>query len=442
MKRNYYLKLLLVLLAINLHCNGQIRVIERIVENPETTEVKTYYKTQYKGDLLFQKHCTSCHSFDERVIGAPLRDIHLIRDFDWLRTFLSNPQKLDVSDDAISRAYKAEYGSITHETNQSLSITDIENIILFIQEESDGADFDQSRLKEDYIAFEKNIDIKTGDYRYYHPNGKLSHHYIYNNGLPWKVVEVNDPFGVPVQKGTLNNGSGTLYIYDEYGNKESVTTFRNGFRNGEYKQYFDGGKIELLGFYNDGKANGTWTYFYPSGEVKNYLRYVDGRIVSNQDDTKNDKYQRGVADQRLANTASAVINTPVTSNKECVQMFPYNKALFVAEPSASDATFTALGDKFFQTMLADTFDELYLNATSNFKKYHPPVILDMYKKELSNYGKMNYYRLDKTAATTDNSIVLLTYIVTYSSIHVELNLNYIRSNGGYQLDGWSYEVVQ
>jgi len=68
----------------------------------------------------------------------------------------------------------------------------------------------------------------NGVYIFKYPNGSLWSEVIYKNGIPWEVISNFDPNGNAQDKGSLKNGNGELFIYDETGKKEVVQYFKNG----------------------------------------------------------------------------------------------------------------------------------------------------------------------------------------------------------------------
>ena len=63
---------------------------------------------------------------------------------------------------------------------------------------------------------------------FYHKNGNLWTEVIYKERKPYTVLSNYDSNGNPVEKGTLINGNGSRYIYDEEGNLRKIIEYRNG----------------------------------------------------------------------------------------------------------------------------------------------------------------------------------------------------------------------
>ncbi len=74
----------------------------------------------------------------------------------------------------------------------------------------------------------------NGTIIHYHPNGTLHSEREYKNGLLWNVISLFDYNGKPLEIGTLKDGSGTFKIY--YGNEYEKT---RQYLNGEIIREFD-----------------------------------------------------------------------------------------------------------------------------------------------------------------------------------------------------------
>lgn len=414
----------------------------QIVDDVIVSEIKTNYKVYFEGEELFEAECSQCHGLKERFVSVGLADIHTKRSREWLLKFLEKPQTLEYSDDPETKAYVEEYGSINHTVINHLNESDYNNILNFVESELNGPTYDNSKVKEVYYVLQ-NKDIKVGDYKKYFPSGKLSHFYIYNNGLPWEVKEVYDVFGDKKDGGSLKNGTGTINRYDKYGNKESVTTYVGGFRSGEYKQYYDGGQLELLGFYSNGKANGKWTYFYTSGEIKNYITYRDGRIISNREGDKPD-VNPGLRSPSNYGTSTNPVSTYKAPEETATIIYPYNETIRWEKGEASNPTYTDLGNKLISKLILKQQDDLYINATVGFQRFHPPTVIDKYVNDLKSYGEFEFYRLDNVGFTDvdGKQLVLMDYYLSYTYQNIKMYVSYVLENGEYKLDGWSFEPAK
>lgn len=71
-------------------------------------------------------------------------------------------------------------------------------------------------------------DKREGRINFYYENGQLKKEVVYKNGIPWETLSYLDVSGNPIEKGTLKDGSGTYYIYDNKGKLERVELYKNG----------------------------------------------------------------------------------------------------------------------------------------------------------------------------------------------------------------------
>lgn len=75
-----------------------------------------------------------------------------------------------------------------------------------------------------------------GTHAVYYPNGQVRQQLIYRNGKPWDAIAAFDPDGHPIPPGTLKDGHGTRYVYDDAGQLMGIETYRKGKRVGKVKK--------------------------------------------------------------------------------------------------------------------------------------------------------------------------------------------------------------
>lgn len=71
-------------------------------------------------------------------------------------------------------------------------------------------------------------DKREGKTSFYYENGQLKKEVMFKNGIPWETLSHYDANGNPIEKGTLKNGNGTYYIYDDKGKLENIELYKNG----------------------------------------------------------------------------------------------------------------------------------------------------------------------------------------------------------------------
>ena len=113
----------------------------------------------------------------------------------------------------------------------------LQNIPFLISHENvDAADESVFIQKRFYVngslkTIERYKDGKyEGPMTFYHQNGKLWGERIYKNGISFTVLSNYDKDGDPVEKGTLYEGNGTLYIYNYDGSLLRIEDYRNSVR--------------------------------------------------------------------------------------------------------------------------------------------------------------------------------------------------------------------
>ncbi len=80
--------------------------------------------------------------------------------------------------------------------------------------------------------------------------------------------------GMVYYKGTPFTGE--LFQNDESGQLEFERNYKDGIRDGSYKQYFENGQLEMEGNYKDGKDNGLFKQYNENGQLKMEGNYKDG----------------------------------------------------------------------------------------------------------------------------------------------------------------------
>lgn len=133
---------------------------------------------------------------------------------------------------------KPENSYVYTEYNENGTLKSISN---YVKGKLDGSvkNFDT----EGYLALEKRyragkLDAEftykfgkmNGPERIFHYNGQLWTERILLNGRPWKVVSNYDSLGRAMDPGTLNEGYGTIILYDKFGKQLEVRNYREGMQ--------------------------------------------------------------------------------------------------------------------------------------------------------------------------------------------------------------------
>jgi antitoxin component YwqK of YwqJK toxin-antitoxin module len=81
------------------------------------------------------------------------------------------------------------------------------------------------------------------------------------------------------------NGVRNWYYENEDGNYKhknnklaAIEVFKNGKRDGEWKEYYENGNLKWLKHFNNDKEDGEWREFYESGKLKKKINFKDGKV--------------------------------------------------------------------------------------------------------------------------------------------------------------------
>ena len=89
-----------------------------------------------QGETLFQQNCVVCHAVNEKVIGPALRDVHKRRDDAWIKSFITNSQKVIGSGDDYAVKLFEEYNKTLMPPHDFFSDDELTAIIEYIKAES------------------------------------------------------------------------------------------------------------------------------------------------------------------------------------------------------------------------------------------------------------------------------------------------------------------
>jgi len=87
------------------------------------------------GELLFRNNCRVCHEIHEQKIGPALVDVHNRRPVDWIKSFISNSQKVIQSGDEYAVKIYSEYNQ-TLMTPFDFSDDELNSVIEYIKNET------------------------------------------------------------------------------------------------------------------------------------------------------------------------------------------------------------------------------------------------------------------------------------------------------------------
>ena len=83
-----------------------------------------------KGKQIFDTKCVSCHKFDSRLVGPPLKDVTKRRRPEWIMNQILNPAEM-IEKDKISKELFAQY--LVPMTFQDITIDDARAILEYFR---------------------------------------------------------------------------------------------------------------------------------------------------------------------------------------------------------------------------------------------------------------------------------------------------------------------
>ncbi|MCU0415917.1 MAG: toxin-antitoxin system YwqK family antitoxin [Cytophagaceae bacterium] len=119
--------------------------------------------------------------------------------------------------------------------------------------------------------------LKEGEWVTYHPNGTVAAKGMYKNGKPignWTYYYDNGTVSEEGQISADGVKEGVWKMYYRNGQYKGESVFVNG--EGEYKEFYENGKLKATGKVIQDVNEGTWKYYYPTGELEGTCFYVNG----------------------------------------------------------------------------------------------------------------------------------------------------------------------
>lgn len=134
--------------------------------------------------------------------------------------------------------------------------------------------------RTDYFASNKQIqmqgeyltlrpEIKIGEFKWYHANGKLKHIGEYSDN---KEIGTHkwyfDNGGIEaIENYTIGQLDGEYKEFNRNGNAVSETSFSNGLQNGLTKYFREDGSLHSVGQFKNSDRDGIWKYYDEQGKL-------------------------------------------------------------------------------------------------------------------------------------------------------------------------------
>lgn len=90
------------------------------------------------GKKLYASKCASCHALNNKLVGPALKNVHEKYDFDWLKKWIRNSQKMIKSGDEQALAVWEQYKPQIMNNFENLSDEEIGSIVMYIEDASAG----------------------------------------------------------------------------------------------------------------------------------------------------------------------------------------------------------------------------------------------------------------------------------------------------------------
>ncbi|MGC9078969.1 MAG: c-type cytochrome [Candidatus Kapaibacteriota bacterium] len=115
---------LILILSLAISCSkkeegGDYTVVKDVKIGPFDPQLAA------KGEQIFKLKCTSCHQYDKRLVGPPLRDVVKRRSADYIISMIVHPEEMQEKNDTVKALVK-QY--LTKMTNQNVSLEDAKAI--------------------------------------------------------------------------------------------------------------------------------------------------------------------------------------------------------------------------------------------------------------------------------------------------------------------------
>lgn len=188
-----------------------------LIDSADHSKRYKVYEQTYKNDKL-NGEWRIYNLKGTLVMMATYRDDSLegIRREYWIdgKTIMSETEHFRGTARIIDRAYWPS-GKLKHETS-------------VLHDKMDGLAkeyYEDGSLKREAMFVNGSM---NGMFKYYYPGGKLWIEQVFKDDKPWEVRGNYDQSGKPREKGTLKNGNGTVYLYNEDGTVREIETYING----------------------------------------------------------------------------------------------------------------------------------------------------------------------------------------------------------------------
>ncbi|MBI9057881.1 MAG: toxin-antitoxin system YwqK family antitoxin [Labilibaculum sp.] len=112
--------------------------------------------------------------------------------------------------------------------------------------------------------------LLNGTCLFFFENGKLLASGAYKNG----VIDINSNFDTQIIP--KKNRFGNWFIYYKNGQRRTEKSYKNGMREGLFKEWYPNGQIMIEAFFEHGLFKGKCTSWYENGQIMELSYFANG----------------------------------------------------------------------------------------------------------------------------------------------------------------------
>lgn len=138
------------------------------------------------------------------------------------------------------------------------------------------------KYEKGVLVYEGNFvnDVPTGEFKYYHANGKLKSVSNFINGTTRVKTTLYHENGQKSAEGIFVDQikDGEWNYYNNAGRLIKTESYKNGVKHGPWRTYSSqtGTLLEEMN-YQDGQLNGEWDIYYANGDISSKINYINGK---------------------------------------------------------------------------------------------------------------------------------------------------------------------
>lgn len=137
----------------------------------------------------------------------------------------------------------------------------------------------QIQMQGKYLSL--NPEIKIGEFKWYHANGKLKHigEYSDNKEIGTHKWYFDNGEIEAIENYTTGKFDGEYKEFYKNGKPSSETSFSNGLQNGLTKYYREDGSLHSQGQFKNGDRDGIWKYYNEQGDILGEEEYKTDYLI-------------------------------------------------------------------------------------------------------------------------------------------------------------------